>query len=427
MQKNKSFKTDESFIILRKNNSQTLIANNPPLTLIKNREHAYAFSSLENSPIKNFQCHSEKEVVDAVNWVRDKKLRFTSKMCAEEDRPAFIDLSKLNHISIDKSNGIAKVQGGALVSQMDRHTYPLGMAVPAGMVSYNRVADLLPLGGQNILMNQYGFTVDHLQSVEMVLADGSLIQAFEAQNQDLFIALKGGGKVFGIITSMEFKMQPIEKENVGGMLIYPMRIGKKVISSYRKYAMLSPNEMSVSLLFLTLANGLKAVGVHSAWVGNKKEGMRQLGIFQGLIEPLADFTQMMPYYKLQKGLDPYLAGVPRENKFSGYFSELSPELIEELLFFAEKIGSNSRVLINALKGATLSLQTNNKEPATNWYIEIIPKWENSKGKDLQIEWAASFWEAISSHTHHPGWKEIKPQSIDWDQVINKYDPDHFFG
>jgi FAD/FMN-containing dehydrogenase len=49
-----------------------------------------------------------------------------------------------------------------------------------------------------------------LRGHQIVLADGSIVQANPSTNPDLFWALKGGGSNFGIVTSFDFHTVPIK-------------------------------------------------------------------------------------------------------------------------------------------------------------------------------------------------------------------------
>lgn len=66
-------------------------------------------------------------------------------------------------------------------------------------------------GGMSYTARKYGFGVDNVVSFEVVLANGTLVQADECQNHDLFWALRGGGPGFGVITKVEYKVLPVTK------------------------------------------------------------------------------------------------------------------------------------------------------------------------------------------------------------------------
>jgi FAD/FMN-containing dehydrogenase len=53
-----------------------------------------------------------------------------------------------------------------------------------------------------------------------VLADGSVVNASQSSNPDLFTVLKGGNNNFGIVTSLKFKTFPYEGM-WGGLVTYP--------------------------------------------------------------------------------------------------------------------------------------------------------------------------------------------------------------
>lgn len=62
------------------------------------------------------------------------------------------------------------------------------------------VPGLLLAGGVNFYGNQVGFGCDTVVNYEVVLADGSIVEANKTSHPDLFWALKGGSSNFGIVT-----------------------------------------------------------------------------------------------------------------------------------------------------------------------------------------------------------------------------------
>jgi hypothetical protein len=58
-------------------------------------------------------------------------------------------------------------------------------------------------------MNKRGFACDSIVNYEVVLANGSIINANQDENKTLWKALKGGGSNFGIFYNLSYKYQPI--------------------------------------------------------------------------------------------------------------------------------------------------------------------------------------------------------------------------
>jgi len=67
-----------------------------------------------------------------------------------------------------------------------------------------------------------GLTVDNLLGVEIVTADGRVLDVDADNEPDLFWALRGGGGNFGVVTQFRFQLHEIGPVVLGGMLIYPL-------------------------------------------------------------------------------------------------------------------------------------------------------------------------------------------------------------
>ena len=61
-------------------------------------------------------------------------------------------------------------------------------------------------GGRGWTSPKFGLGVDQLCHVDLVDAEGQLIQANVTHNPDLFYAIRGGGHGFGIIYSIKVKL-----------------------------------------------------------------------------------------------------------------------------------------------------------------------------------------------------------------------------
>lgn len=90
----------------------------------------------------------------------------------------------------------------------------------AGRVGSVGVAGLTLGGGASFHSGTRGFACDDVVNYEVVLADGSVVDANEKENPHLFKALKGGGNNFGIVTRFDMVAFP-SPELYGGAVFSP--------------------------------------------------------------------------------------------------------------------------------------------------------------------------------------------------------------
>jgi FAD/FMN-containing dehydrogenase len=113
------------------------------------------------------------------------------------DDGVVIDLGTMNEVHVDPDARAARVQGGALLGDVDRATQAAGLAIPAGIVTHTGVAGLTLGGGIGWLMRKLGLTIDQLLGAEVVTASGDVVRASETENADLFWGVRGARATSG--------------------------------------------------------------------------------------------------------------------------------------------------------------------------------------------------------------------------------------
>ena len=114
-----------------------------------------------------------------------------------------------------------RAEGGLTWAELNGATAEHGLAVTGGAISSTGIAGLTLGGGLGWLMAKYGLAADNLLGVELVNADGDVLEVTEASDPDLFWALRGGGGNFGIATSFTYRLHPLEMVT-GGLIAHPI-------------------------------------------------------------------------------------------------------------------------------------------------------------------------------------------------------------
>jgi FAD/FMN-containing dehydrogenase len=224
-----------------------------------------------------------------------------------------IDLSPLSGVRVDAAAGQVKVGGGCRWREVDRATHAFGLAVPNGLISSTGVGGLTLGGGIGHLTRRCGLTIDNLLSVEMVLADGSIVNADEQRNADLFWAIRGGGGNFGVVTSFTFRLHPIHTV-LAGPMFWPIESANEVLARFQDFLATAPEEISGFFTFQTIPalplfpenlHGRTVCGVMWVSLGSSRQFYELVQPVRFSPDPLFENIRSMPLPALQSMFDSY--------------------------------------------------------------------------------------------------------------------------
>jgi FAD/FMN-containing dehydrogenase len=119
-----------------------------------------------------------------------------------------IDMGAMRGATADPDARRVRVEGGALLHDLDTAGAEHGLSVPVGVVSPTGVAGLTLTGGVGWQTRRRGYACDSLRRARVVTAAGEIVEASEEENTDLLWGLRGGGGNFGVVTEFEFEAYP---------------------------------------------------------------------------------------------------------------------------------------------------------------------------------------------------------------------------
>ncbi|WP_232376408.1 FAD-binding oxidoreductase [Amycolatopsis aidingensis] len=205
----------------------------------------------DRKPALIARCRTTGDVREALRYAAIVNLPVTVRGgghnvagAAVADGALLIDLSLMRDVRVDPVGRVARAQGGCLLSDLDAATTAHDLACPAGVVSHTGLGGLVLGGGYGWLARQWGLTCDHLIAAEVVLADGSVVEASESEHEDLMWALRGGGGNFGVVTRFTLRLRPVGTIH-HHTAVYPAGDAVSVLRAYQTFAEQQPDESHV--------------------------------------------------------------------------------------------------------------------------------------------------------------------------------------
>ncbi|KAF5591158.1 6-hydroxy-D-nicotine oxidase [Fusarium subglutinans] len=191
-----------------------------------------------------------------------------------------IDMTTLSSVSLNKKSTIVSIGAGAKWLKVYQHLDLSGVQVAGGRNGNVGVGGLLLGGGISHFTTQVGWACDKVVNYEVVLANGTLISANKKENSDLFLALKGGGNNFGVIT--RFDVEGFPQGDISTTSIsYDISERDKVFQAFTDLLDSSTYDPSASLVTSLLYSSVsKAWSLSASAVYTKP--VSQPEIFEGL-------------------------------------------------------------------------------------------------------------------------------------------------
>lgn len=192
------------------------------------------------------------DVATAIRFARDHDLEVAVRSGGHSasghsgcDGGLVVDLSRMRGVSVDPATRMARVNGGALLGELDIAAQAYGLVCPTGVIGHTGVAGLTLGGGVGRLQRRFGLTIDNLRAVELVTADGRLVRASETEEPELFWGIRGAGWNFGVVTAFEFALHPFGPELHRGVRVYPASAAREVWEVFDDYAATAPGTVSM--------------------------------------------------------------------------------------------------------------------------------------------------------------------------------------
>lgn len=321
------------------------------------------------------------------------------------DGGVVLDLSLMRDVYVDPARRTARVDGGALLSQLDAAAQAHGLVCPVGVVGHTGVAGLTLGGGMGRLQRHFGFSIDNLRSVELVTADDRVLTVSEDEEPELFWGIRGAGANFGVVTSFEFDLHELGPVVTQGFVDYPAERGHEIAGRVREFLETAPDEVFVSfgVAIGTEDDGEDQVGRPVPYVGATYSGPVDAAeeVLRPLrdLSPLVDTFRQVSYLDLQTSGDEEMAWGKRFYMKGGFLAELSDDFVDAAL--ANVSTSHGAITLWAQGGAISRVRedamafTGREAP---FWLGVEAEWDDAAEDDAMIGWGRATMAALEPYT-----------------------------
>jgi FAD/FMN-containing dehydrogenase len=348
---------------------------------------------------------------------------------AVTDGGVMIDLAEMKDITIDPDQGTATAQGGVTWNELNEAAGNHGLAVTGGAVSTTGIAGYTLGGGLGWLMGKYGLASDNLEGVELVTADGDVLDVDAESHPDLFWALRGGGGNFGVATSLTYRLHRLSTVT-GGLIAHPIDAAPDLLRFYRDAVADVSDDLTVfaGLVHAPDGSGVKLAALVVCHAGDQDTAARELAPFLSFGSPVVTQVGPMPYPQMNTLLD---AGYPTGslNYWLSSFTRGLPDALIETAFerFATVPSPMTAILFEHFHGAvTRVAPTDTAVPhrETGWNLLLPSVWTDPSTTDANIRWTRETHAALAPHLATRRWLNYLGDDQAQDAVQAAYGPNY---
>jgi FAD/FMN-containing dehydrogenase len=366
-------------------------------------------AQMNKFPALIVQPRGAADVKLAVDFARESNLLVAVKCGGHSpsgkstcDDGLMIDLSLMRGVQVNPEIRTARVLGGSLLGDLDHEAMARGLVTTAGTVSHTGVAGLTLGGGFGRVGRRFGLALDNVRGVEIVTAGGEFLRANAEENPELYWGLRGGGGNFGIVTSFDFQLHPMQREVVGGFIAFPLSEARSVMRFWAEYEAEAPDELYLSCVMVSSARGLSGVGFQACYSGPMSGADAIVKKLRSAGTPTVDGFEAIDYVALQRSGDSDEVRAIGSYTKTGFVNEVRSALLDAMITgleahpersttigFQHCGGAISRVAADATAFPHRDIHATSLL-LVDWPVEIDPT--------RHIDWLKQYWATIEPHT-----------------------------
>ena len=208
------------------------------------------------SPAKTVIARSVEDVVAALDLARAEGLKVSvigtghSIATSQQlDRALLVRTDIDGPIVVDVDAETAMIPAGARWADVATAAAEHGFACLHGSSGTVGAVGYLLRGGISFYGREHGIAANSIESITIVLADGTVTTVSVENDPDLFWAIRGGGGGFGIVISVTIRLLPMWRI-LTGITIWDAEHARDLLATWVAWAQIAPRPIASSFRIL---------------------------------------------------------------------------------------------------------------------------------------------------------------------------------
>jgi FAD/FMN-containing dehydrogenase len=377
---------------------------------------------IDRRPAVVVRCADAGDVMMAVDFARENGLDLSVRGGSHSvpgfgtnDGGVVVDLSGMRSVRVDPKKRTARSEGGATWGDFNHATHAFGLATTGGIISTTGVGGLTLGGGIGYLARGFGLSCDNLISADVVTADGAFVTAGEDEHGDLFWALRGGGGNFGVVTSFEFRLHPVE-HIYGGPLFYELEHAGELLRFFRDFIADAPEELGMFPAFQIAPplpfipeerHGDTFLAFVTCWAGPLDRGEDAIRPLREIAPAVAEHVGVMPYPALNSAFDALVPPGLQHYWKANFVTELTDAAVDAHVEHGSRVPVvNSTMHLYPINGACHRVAadaTAFAHRSAHFAPVIAGMWPDPADNEDHIRWVRDYYEATAPHSDEGGY------------------------
>lgn len=392
----------------------------------------------DKRPLAVVRAEQVADVIAAVNLAREHGLDLSVRGGGHSgpgfgtnDGGIVIDMRPMRTVQVDPAQRTARAGAGATLGDFNYATHAFGLATTGGIVSTTGLSGLTLGGGIGYLARGCGLTIDNLISADVVTADGKFLTASERENEDLFWGLRGAGSNFGVVTSLQYRLHPIDQV-YAGPIFYNLEDAAALLQMFDQFIDDAPEQfggfpafqIAPPLPFIPEnrhGDTLAAAVVH--WAGPLDQAEKVLKPFRDVAPIVADGTGPLPYPALNGAFDGLFPKGIRAYWKGAFAKELPAEAIKAHVEHGSKAPEVSATMhLYPINGACHRVAAGDTAFAyrdAKYGMVILASWTDPTKDAERRQWVREYYDAVAPYSEPGGYINFM-QDDDYAKIQDNY-------